>query len=300
MRVRVDTNRPTELFRRPPDEFGPFDVYEQIGQGGLASVHEAVDRHAERCGLARPLALERLRPQFAGDWELVTAFMSAAHITSQLAHGNIARTHAYGRIDGTHYCATELVEGPTLEEIMRQSATAAGAIPVPVVIELLVQLCDALAYLHARDVPLVLAELAPSSLVLAPSGALKLVDIRLGKPGLDPRDNLRAVGMLAHELLIGKRVRGRRRGPPSRWNAHVSADLDDIVKLALERDVSARWQNAAAMRFALRAVAVAEGGGGAQNALDWTAWAFGRKPRRDSTKVRRLVDALDHELRAAG
>lgn len=331
--VRVDTNRPTELWRRPaaqpavvrrrsapdsrrrdaggdraaepspcsvPRPFGRYDVYEEIGRGGLATVHHAVDRNAERLGVARPIALERLRSQFAGDWELVAVFLAEAHLTSQLEHPNIARTYAYGRIDGEHYCATELVEGPTLAQLLRQCRTAAGAIPVPVVIELLIQLTGALHYLHTRQVALVHNELTADNLVLARSGQLKLIDFARACPGVDPRSDLRMVGKLAHELLVGERISGARRGPPSRWNDAVSADLDDIVMLALRRDLGERWQNAAAMRFALRAVAAEyEGTGGPSNVREWTAWAFTRAPRRDSTKVRRLVDALDRSFRAA-
>ena len=336
--TRAETSRPTLRWRRPPVEvFGPYDVREEIGRGGRASVHHASERHAERLGLGRPLTLERLRPQFASDWQLVTAFMHEAHLASQLRHPHIARTHAYGRIDGTYYAATELVAGPTLEQIMQQSRTAAGAIPLPVVVELLIQICDALDYIHNQAVRIVHRDVSPANLVLARSGELKLMDFGVAKTAsgrapthdgvikgtlgyaapeytdgrLDARSDLFSVGVIAHELLVGKtlfsgnyaaarwRVREKPIQPPSRWNPDISRDLDDIVLTALQRDVSLRWQNAAAMRFALRAVARALGGHGARQVVDWTAWAFERAPR-DSSKVRRLVDALELDLRAAG
>ena len=84
------------------DCFGHYLVFEELGTGGIASVHRAVDGD-------RTVMLKRLRPEFEADWELVAAFVQEGQLASRLAHRGIARTHACGKLEGTPYIATELV-----------------------------------------------------------------------------------------------------------------------------------------------------------------------------------------------
>ena len=111
---------------------------------------------------------------------------------------------------------------------------------------------------------------------------------------IDARVDLFAVGVIAHEMLAGRRlfegkddfetlanIREMKMQPPSRWNPHVTPDLDDIVMTALERDPDRRWQSAAAMQVAL-ANASREFGlvVGSQQLVEWVDWAFEQKTGR--------------------
>ena len=231
--------RPDSAGRPPSNEngllaesFGPYLVYEEVGAaGGIASVHRAVERRAAKLGCETEVLLRRLRPELAADWELVTAFVQECQLASQLVHRGIARTHACGKLDGAYYSARERVPGPTLREVMIQSRTAAGAVPLRIAIELLVQLCDTLAYLHAHHgLALLHRDLSPQNLVLARGGRLVLSELGIartpcsvigrrpsrsklayvapecGEGQLDARADLFAVGVIAHELLTGKRL----------------------------------------------------------------------------------------------
>jgi serine/threonine protein kinase len=124
-----------------------------------------------------------------------------------------------------------------------------------------------------------------------------------GEGRLDARADLFAVGVIAHELLTGKRlfagptdfalVRSVREAPippPSRANPQVTRDLDDIVTVALQRDPDLRWQNAAAMRFALCALGPRAD---ADEIRDWAEWAFRRQPRRDTLWIKQMLDAIE-------
>lgn len=310
------------------ERFGPYLVYEELAAGGIASVHRAIERAAARLGCETPLVLRRLRPEFEADWELVAAFVQECQLASQLVHRGLARTHACGKLDGVYYAARELVAGPTLREVMIQSRTAAGAIPLRIAIALLVQLCDTLAYLHEHHgLALLHRDVSPQNLVLARSGRLVLSELGIARTPcsvigrrpsrsklgyvapecaagrLDERADLFAVGVIAHEILTGKRlfggptdfalVRSVREAPippPSRANPQVDRDLDDIVALALQRDPDLRWQNAAAMRFALCALGPCAD---ADEIRDWAEWAFRRQPRRDTLWIAQMLDAIE-------
>ena len=72
------------------EEFGPYLVYEQLGLGGMATVHRA-----ETTGLAgfrRPVALKRMLPSVADNAELVRSFIREARLASYLRHENVAQT----------------------------------------------------------------------------------------------------------------------------------------------------------------------------------------------------------------
>lgn len=303
------------------DCFGHYLVFEELSAGGIASVHRAVDGE-------RTVMLKRMRPEFEADWELVAAFVQECQLASQLAHRGIARTHACGKLDGTYYAAIELVPGPTLRDVMIQCRTAAGAMPLRVALGLLVQLCDALAYLHEQDaLAMIHRDVSPQNLVLSPTGRLVLIDFGVARTTcsvigrrpsrsklgyvapecaegrLDARADLFAVGVIAHELLTGKRlfagptdyalarsVREAPIPPPSRTNAQVTRDLDDIVTIALQRDPERRWQNARALRFALCALGAHADGA---EIRDWAEWAFSRQPRRDTLWITQMLAAIE-------
>ena len=286
----------------PTEELGPYLVFEELAGTSLATAHRAV----ERFGARPPISLRRLRPRFAAEPEVVSAFEREARLAGQLRHARIIETYAYGRIDRTYYVTAELVQGPTLAQIMTHSQTASGAIPLPIVIEILIELCDALDYLHTRSDRIVHGNVTPTAVVVSAAGCVKLTDFSLARTSIagtpdevDPRADLYSVGVIAHQLLSGRPfASASRMQPPSRWSPQISRDLDDIVLTALHQDRSLRWQNAAAMRFALRAVAAKVGVVGGRQIHQWAVWAFSREPRQDTAKIRRMVDALERDLLA--
>lgn len=317
----------------PPPQFGPYLVHDKLGAGGLSTVHAATDAHAARLGIAKPLALKRLHAAFSREWELVEAFLREAQLANQLRHPNVARTYGYGKLEGTYYAAMELVRGPTLEVVVTQCRTAAGAMPTPVVVEVILQTLDALDHLHTARPAVIHRDVTPQNLMITAGGRVKLVDLGVAKTAarrqtqrgilkgtagymapeyldgeLDARADLFAVGVLAHELLAGRplfaadsdvqtlhNVRRKIVSPPSRWAPEVPYDLDDIVLLALQRDPARRWQSAAAMRVALTTLARSLGGRLAcvQAVREWLTWAFAREPRRDTVRVRRMLAAIE-------
>ena len=277
-----------------PERYGSYVVYEQIGKGGMATVHRA--ELPTKKG-TQQVALKRLLPTMQK--ELVALFLDEARLLRYLQHPNIAATFDSGRVFGTYFIAMEYVRGPTLKELVEHCSKTTGSVPQPITLNLAAQLCDALDHAHNRcdeqgkPLGIVHRDVTPANIIISETGTLKLIDFGLakakntteqtavgvikGKFGyvapeytmgkLDHRADLWAVGIIMYELLTSRRlfdgadafetmmrVREMPIPRPSLANPKVLPALDEIVMTALERDPARRWESAAAMRDRIRAV----------------------------------------------
>ena len=217
------------------EPFGPYIVHEQIGAGGMASVHRAEQRGIE--GFSKPVALKRMFDSLSDDPSFLQSFVTEAQLASRLRHDHIAQAYDFGKVASTYYIAMELVPGPTLQQMMHRARKTGIAIPIPIIVEILIQLCDALDHAHNlcddAGVPLgiIHRDVSPSNVIIANAGMVKLIDFGIaratasvrtsagvikGKFGyiapeytrgqLDARADLFAIGVIAHELLSGQRL----------------------------------------------------------------------------------------------
>ncbi len=307
----------------PATEFGSYRVYEQLGVGGMATVHRAANKAGQT------VALKRLRPELAAIDEFVQAFVDEARLASHLRHPNVARTYDFGQVEDTYFIAMELVRGPTLSQIQR----SCPRLPLPIALYLVTQLCDALEYAHnlcdAKGLPLgiIHRDVTPANIIVSTDGTAKLIDFGIAKAAssnvrtktgfikgkfayvapeyiagkIDARVDLFAAGIIAHELLAGrrlfqvdndmetlKRVQRMPIEPPSKWNPKVPPPLDDIVMTSLARDPEERWQRASAMRNAF--AFVAQQLPTQQQVAQWVAEVM--TPERPSTSALTLEIAL--------
>jgi serine/threonine-protein kinase len=316
-----------------PERFGSYEIFEQLGAGGLASVHLA-----RSPAIKNPVALKRLFPHIAKVRELVGSFIDEARLARYLRHPGIARVYEYGRIKGTYFIAFEFVPGPTLQQLQRQCSAHVGQVPIPVVLEVAWQLCEALDHAHnlrdehGQPLHIVHRDVSPSNVIVSNTGQVKLIDFGLAKTKqstvhsqvgvikgkvnyvapeyisgrLDARCDLWALGVVLHELLTGRRlfddpeslvtlerVRSLPIPPPSRINREVPVDLDRIVLTALERDPARRWQSAAEMRAALERHASRRIT--PRQLVAWLEWAFSQKqpPREEHSSVSALHDIIE-------
>jgi serine/threonine protein kinase len=315
------------------ERFGSYEIYEELGAGGLASVHLARSK-----AIKNPVALKRLYPHVASVPEIVGSFVDEARLARYLQHPGIARIYEYGRLRGVYFIAFEFVPGPTLQQLQQHCAAHVGRIPIPIVLEIAYQLCDALDHAHnLRDrvgLPLgiVHRDVSPSNVIVSSTGQVKLIDFGLAKSKqqtvqsqagvlkgklnyvapeylsgkLDARCDLWALGVCMYELLtnqrlfdapeqgtILERVRAMPIPAPSRANPEVSRDVDQIVLSALERDPAKRWQSAAAMRSAIATHASRRIT--QQQLVTWVEWAFSQKqpPQREDSAVSALHEIIE-------
>ena len=273
------------------------------------------------------------------------AFTHEARLASHLRHANCAQTYDLGKVDDTYFIAMEYVPGPTLHQIIKHCNAAAGLCPIPVAVNILLQVLDGLDHAHnlcddtGKPLGIIHRDVSPANIIVSNTGIVKVIDFGIakaevggertqtglikGKFGyvapeytygqLDLRADLFAVGVIAHELLTGRRLfegrdnfetiellRGGPIQPPSRWRPDVPRDLDDIVLTALQRDPAQRWQSAAAMRSALANLARdARIELTNQQVAEWVEWAFTQEPRKEDTGLVRVIDALGENTGSA-
>src|SRR5262245_10672637 len=90
--------------------FGRYRLIEQLGRGGMASVHRAVIDGPK--GFVRELAIKRIRPEYCQNQRFVNMLATEARLCGRLRHPGIVQVHEFGEVDGEYYLAMELVEGP--------------------------------------------------------------------------------------------------------------------------------------------------------------------------------------------
>jgi serine/threonine protein kinase len=169
----------------PVDSFGPYEVFERLGMGGMAMVHRAKKRGIE--GFERSVALKRMLQHLAEDSNFVESFIREAKVSSLLHHPNIAQVHDFGRIQGVYYIAMELVQGFDIRKLLRYASKSGEPIPMPVLLSILGELADALEYAHTfvdergQHLNIVHRDISPSNLIVAHSGHLKVIDFGIAK-----------------------------------------------------------------------------------------------------------------------
>ncbi|HEY5925436.1 MAG TPA: protein kinase [Kofleriaceae bacterium] len=168
-----------------PEQFGPYEVYERLGMGGMATVYRAKKRGP--AGFERSVALKRMLSHLAEDQNFVESFIREAKVASLLQHPNIAQVYDFGRISGSYYIAMELVAGFDVRKLLRYANRANEAIPLPVILSIVGELCDALDYAHTfvdeqgQPLHIVHRDVSPSNLIIAHTGHMKVIDFGIAK-----------------------------------------------------------------------------------------------------------------------
>ena len=162
---------------------GTYRLESRIGAGATGQVYAA---HDEK--LNRRVAVKVIAKELAADGDRLRRFRQEAQAASSLNHPNIVVVHDFGELEGRPFIVTELVEGLTLRERLRE-----GPVPIRDAIEIALQVTSALAAAHARG--LVHRDVKPENVMLRPDGFVKVLDFGLAKlatPESAPADGPRS------------------------------------------------------------------------------------------------------------
>ncbi len=146
-----------------------YRIVSKIGAGGMGEVYLAEDTR-----LRRRVALKVLYEKIASDAERLMRFEREAHAASALNHPNILTIYEFGDQDGTHFLASELVEGKTLRELMRE-----GRVELSEVLRIVIQIASALNAAHAAGI--VHRDIKPENVMIRRDGYVKVLDFGLAK-----------------------------------------------------------------------------------------------------------------------
>ena len=167
------------------ETFGSYVVHEELGVGGMATVHRAELPGIE--GFSKEVALKRMLPQLSMHKQVVESFVREGRLASLLHHANIAQTFDFGKVDDVYFMAMELVAGRSLGDVQRKCAELNMPLPLPLVLNILNQLCDALEYAHdltddsGEPLGIIHRDVSPANIIVSDSGVVKLIDFGIAK-----------------------------------------------------------------------------------------------------------------------
>jgi serine/threonine protein kinase len=279
-----------------PRPFGDYTLLALLGRGGMGEVYLAT--RAGVAGIARRCVVKTLRAGFGADDEYVRRFLDEARVVVELSHKNICPVFDVGKVDGQYYLGMEYLAGRDLRTVQARAREEGSALGQGLALFVLGEVLEALDYAHrlvhketGAPLQLVHRDVSPQNIMIGFEGDVRLIDFGLaastlkseetapnvvmgkvaymsveqlhGEP-LDGSADHFAVGVIAYELLSGRRYYGERSA--REIHAHAAAgsyrperfdELPEPLRAILDRALAAdpreRFASCGELREALEA-----------------------------------------------
>jgi tetratricopeptide (TPR) repeat protein/predicted Ser/Thr protein kinase len=250
-----------------------YEIHKCLGVGGMGSVYEARDRELDRF-----VALKIIRPDLAGDSEILRRFKQELILARQVTHRNVVRIFDLGEDKGIKFITMEFIDGRNLKSMVAEK----GKLACEETVTIVQQVCLALETAHSEGV--VHRDLKPSNIMVDKNGKVSVMDFGIARsigPGgmtmtgmlvgtpeymspeqvkgqdVDARSDLFSLGIILYELLTCKKPYAggspesamfrrtvERTRPAIEVDPAVPDALSDVAAKCLEIDPRKRYQSA--------------------------------------------------------
>jgi tetratricopeptide (TPR) repeat protein len=171
-----------------------YKIRSRLGEGGMGVVYEAEDTR-----LGRKVAIKLLPDDLHADAEAVQRFLREARVVSNLNHPHICTLYDIGTHQQRQFMVMELLDGQPLKDRI-----ASGPLVLDDVLELGVQMADALDAAHAQGV--VHRDIKPANLFVTRRGSLKVLDFGIAKLGQSSRGDAETRSLSGQLTTMGTTI----------------------------------------------------------------------------------------------
>jgi serine/threonine protein kinase len=257
-----------------------YHIVAHLGKGGMGTVYKALDTQlGNRLVAVKEMIQENLDPQRLV--EATTTFKHEAHLLAHLHHAHLPSIYEFFEEHNRWYIVMSFIEGETLEHYL--STNRKGYLAVAEVLNIGIQVCTALEYLHAQQPPIIFRDLKPSNIMRTPGGQLYLIDFGIarhfkagqmkdtiafgsygyaapeqyGQAQTSPRSDIYSLGVILHQLLTGEDPSKK----PfyftslSRQNCKFPIELDNLLQKMLDMQSANRPENIQIVKQQLSTIA---------------------------------------------
>jgi tRNA A-37 threonylcarbamoyl transferase component Bud32 len=272
------------------EPMGRYEIVQEIGRGGFATVYRARDT-----SLARMVALKELRATLLQDEEWVRRFRREGQTIARLDHPHIVPIYDVYESDARLLIVMRLVDGPNLEQRLNR----AGRLSWPEILEIIRAVASGLDYAYEQGI--LHRDLKPGNILLDPERGAMLTDFGMAKllgeetssitsaggvvgtphyiapeiwesKGATRQSDIYALGCILYEMVTGEKIFRGETPPavmlahfrpldlPRQWPEGTPPGLVEVLEKALARQPAERYSTAGELARDLAGLSLAKAG----------------------------------------